>query len=153
MMGFPCLRVDGKFFASTDRATGDLLVKLPEARVDELVDTGRAESFAPAGRRFREWAAIPCAQVAHLEAPPRRSPRLRRRSSAPPTTARRNGATHGDGSGASSRHRRSLRGAAVELVEGHGPAGRARGAGRDADVGHDHPGPAIRRRRARRAPR
>jgi hypothetical protein len=59
MMGFPCLRIRGQFFASTDRATGALLVKLPEARVDELVDAGRAESFAPAGRRFREWASIP----------------------------------------------------------------------------------------------
>lgn len=59
MMGFPCLRVRGQFFASTDRATGNLLVKLPEARVDQLVDAGRAEPFAPAGRRFREWAAIP----------------------------------------------------------------------------------------------
>jgi hypothetical protein len=59
MMGFPCLRIRGQFFASTDRSTGDLLVKLPEARVDELVAAGRAESFAPAGRRFREWAAIP----------------------------------------------------------------------------------------------
>lgn len=59
MMGLPCLRVHGAFFAGCDRRTGDLLVKLPEARVDELVDAGRANSFAPAGRRFREWAAIP----------------------------------------------------------------------------------------------
>lgn len=59
MMGLPCLRIHGDFFASCDRSTGDLLVKLPAARVDELVDTGRARSFAPAGRRFREWAAIP----------------------------------------------------------------------------------------------
>ena len=59
MMGFPCLRIRGQFFASTDRGTGALLVKLPEARVDELVDAGRAEPFAPAGRRFREWASIP----------------------------------------------------------------------------------------------
>lgn len=59
MMGFPCLRVNGQFFASSDRGTGDLLVKLPEARVDALVDAGRAGSFAPAGRRFREWAAVP----------------------------------------------------------------------------------------------
>lgn len=62
MMGFPCLRLGGQFFASTDRATGDLLVKLPEARVDALVAAGRAEPFAPAGRRFREWAAIPYAR-------------------------------------------------------------------------------------------
>jgi hypothetical protein len=59
MMGFPCLRVDGRFFASTDRTSGSLLVKLPAARVDELVDAGRADSFAPAGRRFREWASVP----------------------------------------------------------------------------------------------
>ena len=59
MMGLPCLRVDGAFFASCDRKTGELLVKLPEARVDELVAAARAVPFAPAGRRFREWAAIP----------------------------------------------------------------------------------------------
>lgn len=59
MMGLPCLRVHAAFFASCDRKTGDLLVKLPEARVDQLVEAGRALSFAPAGRRFREWAAIP----------------------------------------------------------------------------------------------
>jgi hypothetical protein len=34
------------------------LVKLPEQRVDELVAAGRAHPFAPAGRRFREWAAV-----------------------------------------------------------------------------------------------
>ena len=59
MMGLPCLRVRGAFFASWDRRTGDLLVKLPEARVEELVAAGRAHIFAPAGRRFREWAAVP----------------------------------------------------------------------------------------------
>ncbi|OWY63339.1 hypothetical protein B7486_53640 [cyanobacterium TDX16] len=59
MMGFPCLRVNGQFFASVDRAAGNLVVKLPEERVDALVDQDRALPFAPAGRRFREWAAIP----------------------------------------------------------------------------------------------
>lgn len=59
MMGLPCLRLDGTFFASFDRRTGNLLVKLTEARVDELISAGRAEPFAPAGRRFRAWAAIP----------------------------------------------------------------------------------------------
>jgi len=58
MMGLPCLRVDGAFFASFDRRTGALLVKLPEVRVDALVAARAAHSFAPAGRRFREWAAI-----------------------------------------------------------------------------------------------
>ena len=59
MMGLPCLRWNGAFFASCDRRTGDLLVKLAESRVDELVAAGRANPFAPAGRRFREWAAVP----------------------------------------------------------------------------------------------
>lgn len=58
MMGLPCVRWNGAFFASCDRRTGDLLVKLSEARVDELDAAGRAAPFAPAGRRFREWAAI-----------------------------------------------------------------------------------------------
>ncbi|MGD9792643.1 MAG: hypothetical protein AB7V43_04105 [Acidimicrobiia bacterium] len=58
MMGLPCLRLNGAFFASFDRRTGDLLVKLPATRVDALVASGAAHSFAPAGRRFREWAAI-----------------------------------------------------------------------------------------------
>ncbi len=58
MMGLPCLRIDGQFFASFDRRTGDLLVKVAESRVDDLIDAGRAHSFAPAGRRFRQWAAI-----------------------------------------------------------------------------------------------
>ena len=58
MMGLPCLRVDGRFFASFDRRTGDLLVKLSADRVDDLVSDAEAVPFAPTGRRFREWAAI-----------------------------------------------------------------------------------------------
>jgi hypothetical protein len=59
MMGFPCLRLHGDFFASCDRGTGALVVKLDEAQVAALLDAGRAEPFAPNGRTFREWAAIP----------------------------------------------------------------------------------------------
>jgi hypothetical protein len=59
LMGLPCLRWNGAFFASCDRRTDDLLVKLAETRVAELVAAERAKPFAPAGRRFREWAAIP----------------------------------------------------------------------------------------------
>ena len=59
MMGLPCLRVDGKFFASLDRKTRHLLVKIPTERVAELIAAGSAFPFAPAGRTFREWAAIP----------------------------------------------------------------------------------------------
>jgi hypothetical protein len=61
MMGLPCLRSSGRFFASFDRRTAALLVKLPAARVDQLIQSGAAEPFAPSGRRFREWASIdPC---------------------------------------------------------------------------------------------
>jgi hypothetical protein len=72
MMGYPCLRLQGQFFASVDRRTGDLVVKLDEERVRRLLDEGRAEPFAPNGHSFREWAAIPYAQrrtwADHLDA-------------------------------------------------------------------------------------
>ena len=59
MMGFPCLRLRGVFFASSDRETGDLVVKLPEDRVSALIADGDAVPFAPNGRTFREWARVP----------------------------------------------------------------------------------------------
>ncbi|MDJ0757280.1 MAG: hypothetical protein QNJ45_27350 [Ardenticatenaceae bacterium] len=59
MMGFPCLRVKGKFFASLEKDTNDLIVKLPAERVRTLIDQGQAQPFAPNGRTFREWALIP----------------------------------------------------------------------------------------------
>jgi hypothetical protein len=59
MMGFPCLRVAGQFFAAFDRRTQHLVVKLPAARVAGLIETGSGAPFAPSGRRFREWVAVP----------------------------------------------------------------------------------------------
>lgn len=59
MMGYPCLRVNGGFFASVERSTGHLIVKLPAARVGELVESGIGIPFAPNGRVFREWVACP----------------------------------------------------------------------------------------------
>ena len=59
MMGFPCLRLDGDFFASCDHRTGELVVKLDEQRARALIDAGKAAPFAPNGRRFREWATVP----------------------------------------------------------------------------------------------
>ena len=59
MVGFPCVRLRGVFFASSDRETGDLIVKLPGARVTALVLDGDAVPFAPNGRTFREWARVP----------------------------------------------------------------------------------------------
>ncbi|MDA0366610.1 MAG: hypothetical protein O3B31_14080 [Chloroflexi bacterium] len=58
MMGFPCLRADGKFFASLEPKTGRLIAKLPAERVNELVQSGEGASFAPNGRVFREWVAV-----------------------------------------------------------------------------------------------
>lgn len=59
MMGFPCLRLAGNFFASCDHRSGDLVIKLDAQRVATLIEQGIAEPFAPNGRRFREWATVP----------------------------------------------------------------------------------------------
>ena len=67
-MGYPCLRVNGAFFACVERATGNLIVKLPAHRVSELAATGQALPFAPNGRTFREWAAFPVADPAEWRA-------------------------------------------------------------------------------------
>lgn len=58
MMGLPCVRLDGRFLACLDRRNGSLVVKLPAARVRQLIDAGHGLPFAPAGRTFREWVAI-----------------------------------------------------------------------------------------------
>src|SRR5919112_4376087 len=59
MMGYPCVRLAGKFLASYDGTARCLVVKLPRERVTELVENGGGDRFAPAGRVFREWVAIP----------------------------------------------------------------------------------------------
>lgn len=61
MMGFPCLRIDGQFFASVEHKGERLVVKLPRERVAALVADGLGEPFAPAGRVFKEWIAVPYA--------------------------------------------------------------------------------------------
>lgn len=58
MMGYPCVRLADRFLASYD-ATNGLVVKLPATRVSELVDSGTGLPFAPAGKVFREWVALP----------------------------------------------------------------------------------------------
>jgi len=59
MMGYPCVRLPGKFVASYDDKAGRLVVKLPRDRVLELVENGTGDPFAPAGKVFREWVSIP----------------------------------------------------------------------------------------------
>lgn len=52
------LKVDGKIFAMVSK--GQLVFKLPKARVDELVDAGAGERFDPGhGRLMKEWLALP----------------------------------------------------------------------------------------------
>lgn len=58
MMGYPCLRAEGDFFASVHPESGDLIVKLPADRVSAMIEAGEGSEFAPAGRRFREWVRI-----------------------------------------------------------------------------------------------
>src|SRR5688500_8403556 len=59
MMGYPCVRRAGSFFASFDTKTEALVVKLPRERVAEVVADGTGEPFAPNGRVFREWVRLP----------------------------------------------------------------------------------------------
>lgn len=58
MMGHPCLRAEGAFFASGGRAGDTLVVKLPAARVQEEIAAGRGVAFAPAGRPFKQWVEV-----------------------------------------------------------------------------------------------
>jgi hypothetical protein len=51
------LSVNGKIFAML--ANHALVVKLPKARVDEIVGTGAGEHFDPGhGRKMKEWATV-----------------------------------------------------------------------------------------------
>jgi len=51
------VRVGGRIFAF--RSNGDLVVKLPRARVDELVESGAGRRFDPGhGRVMKEWIAV-----------------------------------------------------------------------------------------------
>jgi TfoX/Sxy family transcriptional regulator of competence genes len=51
------LKTRGKFFAMVSK--GDLVVKLPAERVDELVESGAGQRFDPGhGRLMKEWAAL-----------------------------------------------------------------------------------------------
>lgn len=59
IMGGRCARVAGEFLALVDFKDSGMVVKLPRARVDELIARGTGRSFAPAGKVFREWVSIP----------------------------------------------------------------------------------------------
>ena len=63
LMGTACLRARGKFLATVQRKTGHLVVKLSADRVLEIVEEGVGLPFAPAGRVFKEWVAVPTLDV------------------------------------------------------------------------------------------
>src|SRR5690349_4790874 len=59
IMNGRCLRVGKEFLALVDYKGSGLVVKLPRARVTELVDAGIGKPFAPAGKVFKEWLSVP----------------------------------------------------------------------------------------------
>ncbi len=59
IMGGRCARVDGEFLGLVDFKGSGLVVKLPRERVQELIDQGVGQPFAPAGKVFKEWVAVP----------------------------------------------------------------------------------------------
>ena len=65
MMGHPCLRASGAFFASGGKTGDQFIVKIPKARVQEEIEAGRGAPFAPGGRTFREWVEVTHDDSAH----------------------------------------------------------------------------------------
>ena len=59
IMNGRCLRVGKEFLALVDYKGSGLVVKLPKARVGELIESGVGQPFAPAGRVFKEWLSVP----------------------------------------------------------------------------------------------
>lgn len=56
--GSGALKVKGKIFAMIS-SKGEFVVKLPNKRVDQLVESGKGERFDPGhGRLMKEWVVI-----------------------------------------------------------------------------------------------
>ena len=58
MFGTIGLRVRGKIFAVAVH-DGGLMVKIPEARADEHIDSGEVTRMVMRGRELREWVVAP----------------------------------------------------------------------------------------------
>jgi len=59
LMGSRCLRAGGAFLATVHRKSGQLIVKLDAERTQGLITDDVGVPFAPAGKVFSEWIAIP----------------------------------------------------------------------------------------------
>jgi hypothetical protein len=59
IMNGRCLRVGKEFLALVDYKGSGLVVKLPKARVAELIEAGVGKPFGPAGKIFKEWLSVP----------------------------------------------------------------------------------------------
>lgn len=59
IMGGRCARVGSEFLGCVDHRGSGLVVKLPKSRVDELIEQGHGQPFAPAKKVFKEWVSIP----------------------------------------------------------------------------------------------
>jgi len=57
-MGHGCLMIDNKIFAFT-RADESGALKLPEARITELVNDGEIRHLVMGKRTLREWVVVP----------------------------------------------------------------------------------------------
>lgn len=58
MFGNRCVRAGKDFIAMPGHGSDGMVLKLPAARVTELVDEGRGTPVAPAGKTFKEWVEI-----------------------------------------------------------------------------------------------
>ncbi len=59
MMGTPCLRYKGQFFAMMFEKEDALIIKVREARVLELIENGIGREFNFTKKKFKEWVLIP----------------------------------------------------------------------------------------------
>lgn len=59
IMNGRCARVAGEFLGLVDFQGSGLVVKLPRDRVQQLIDDGVGQPFAPAGKVFKEWVSVP----------------------------------------------------------------------------------------------
>jgi len=65
--GSGALKVTGRIFAMMS-SKGQFVVKLPKARADELVASGKVEYFDPGhGRLMKEWIAVPAGKRSWVE--------------------------------------------------------------------------------------